>query len=74
MYRLGFCVYGAHCRYKHSWAEGPPPSPKIAAIKLAELHRHRARRHAHQLTHHLNPTCQGSAEPWKCQKSTLYGL
>lgn len=44
MYRLGFCVYGSHCRYKHSWAEGPPPAPKIAAAKLAELHRHRTRR------------------------------
>ena len=27
MYRLGFCVYGAQCRYKHTRLPGPPPEP-----------------------------------------------
>ena len=27
MYRLGFCVYGPTCRYKHTRLEGPPPDP-----------------------------------------------
>ena len=27
MYRLGFCVYGAQCRYKHTRLPGPPPDP-----------------------------------------------
>ena len=27
MYRLGFCVYGPTCRYKHTRLPGPPPDP-----------------------------------------------
>ena len=27
MYKLGFCVYGAHCRYRHTRVPGPPPDP-----------------------------------------------
>jgi len=44
MYKLGFCVYGPHCRYRHTWSEEPPPSPAQAAAKLGELHRMRMRR------------------------------
>lgn len=25
MYKLGFCVYGPQCRYKHTRQDGPPP-------------------------------------------------
>jgi len=27
MYRLGFCVYGDKCRFKHIKYPGPPPEP-----------------------------------------------
>lgn len=27
MYRLGFCVYGPNCRYRHDPLPGPPPPP-----------------------------------------------
>ena len=27
MYKLGFCVYGAQCRYRHTRVPGPPPDP-----------------------------------------------
>ncbi|KAK9860344.1 hypothetical protein WJX84_011627 [Apatococcus fuscideae] len=28
MYRLGFCVYGPNCRYRHDPLPGPPPAPE----------------------------------------------
>ena len=27
MFKLGFCVYGPDCRYRHTRLAGPPPSP-----------------------------------------------
>ena len=27
MFKLGFCVYGPQCRYRHTRASGPPPDP-----------------------------------------------
>ena len=32
MFRLGFCVYGPQCRYKHTLASGPAaPSQQVSA-------------------------------------------
>ena len=28
MYRLGFCVYGPTCRFRHAPRPGPPPDPR----------------------------------------------
>jgi cleavage and polyadenylation specificity factor subunit 4 len=37
MYRLGFCVYGPLCRYKHTRLSGPPPDPEtLEAAKPKE--------------------------------------
>ena len=34
MFKLGFCVYGPQCRYRHTRAIGPPPDPStIEAAK-----------------------------------------
>ena len=34
MFKLGFCVYGPQCRYRHTRATGPPPDPStIEAAK-----------------------------------------
>lgn len=34
MFKLGFCVYGPQCRYRHTRASGPPPDPStIEAAK-----------------------------------------
>ena len=27
MYKLGFCIHGPNCRYKHIRLDGPPPPP-----------------------------------------------
>ena len=27
MFKLGFCVYGPQCRYRHTRVSGPPPDP-----------------------------------------------
>lgn len=38
MYRLGFCIYGPACRFKHTRMPGPPPDPAgIEAAKPREL-------------------------------------
>jgi cleavage and polyadenylation specificity factor subunit 4 len=38
MYKLGFCVYGPACRFKHSRQPGPPPDPeRLEAAKPREL-------------------------------------
>ena len=44
MFKLGFCVYGPQCRYKHTLAPGPPPPASRAAAKLQDLQRHRQKR------------------------------
>jgi cleavage and polyadenylation specificity factor subunit 4 len=38
MYKLGFCVYGPQCRYKHTRLPAPPPPPEsIEAAKPREF-------------------------------------
>lgn len=38
MYKLGFCIYGPACRFKHTRQGGPPPDPEIfEACKPREL-------------------------------------
>jgi cleavage and polyadenylation specificity factor subunit 4 len=38
MYKLGFCIYGPACRFKHTRQDGPPPDPEIfEACKPREL-------------------------------------
>lgn len=32
MYKLGFCIHGPHCRYKHIRLEGPPPPVDEACL------------------------------------------
>ena len=39
MYKLGFCVYGPQCRFKHTRLPGPPPDP--AALEAAKPREHR---------------------------------
>lgn len=29
MYKLGFCIYGPACRFKHTRLSGPPPNPEL---------------------------------------------
>lgn len=29
MYKLGFCIYGPACRFKHTRLPGPPPDPEL---------------------------------------------
>lgn len=29
MYKLGFCIYGPACRFKHTRQTGPPPDPEL---------------------------------------------
>eukprot|EP00854_Cymbomonas_tetramitiformis_P005005 gene5005-6097_t len=31
MYKLGFCIHGSLCRYRHTPLEGPPPPPEQVA-------------------------------------------
>lgn len=38
MFKLGFCVYGPQCRYRHTRASGPPPDPSnVEAAKPREF-------------------------------------
>ena len=38
MYKLGFCIYGPACRFKHTRTGGPPPDPELLeACKPKEL-------------------------------------
>jgi len=38
MYKLGFCVYGPQCRYKHTRLPAPAPPPEsIEAAKPREF-------------------------------------
>jgi hypothetical protein len=38
MFKLGFCVYGPQCRYRHTKLGGPPPDPKdVDAAKPREF-------------------------------------
>lgn len=38
MYKLGFCVYGPQCRFKHTRLRGPPPDPSaLEAAKPREF-------------------------------------
>ncbi|KAK9803383.1 hypothetical protein WJX72_003211 [[Myrmecia] bisecta] len=39
MYKLGFCVYGPQCRYKHTRTPGPPPDPKTVEAAKPREHR-----------------------------------
>lgn len=38
MYKLGFCIYGPACRFKHTRQAGPPPDPeRLEAAKPKEF-------------------------------------
>eukprot|EP00890_Picochlorum_soloecismus_P002248 jgi/Picsp_1/3023/NSC_01245-R1_c-x8-c-x5-c-x3-h type zn-finger len=38
MYKLGFCIYGPACRFKHTRLPGPPPDPeRLEAAKPKEF-------------------------------------
>lgn len=38
MFKLGFCIYGPQCRYRHTKLQGPPPEPKeVDAAKPREF-------------------------------------
>lgn len=39
MYKLGFCVYGPQCRYKHTRQPGPPPDPSTLEAARPREHR-----------------------------------
>ncbi|KAK3261296.1 hypothetical protein CYMTET_29792, partial [Cymbomonas tetramitiformis] len=37
MYKLGFCIHGSLCRYRHTPLEGPPPPPEqVARLGMPE--------------------------------------
>ena len=39
MYKLGFCVYGPTCRYRHTRLPGPPPDPSTVEAAKPRDHR-----------------------------------
>ena len=39
MYKLGFCVYGPQCRYKHTRLPGPVPEPSTVDAAKPKEHR-----------------------------------
>ena len=50
MYKLGFCVYGPRCRFRHTRLPGPPPDPEtVEAAKPREF------RHAGHAPTHSGP-------------------
>ena len=54
MYKLGFCVYGPQCRYKHTRLPGPPPEPEtIEAAKPREF------RDPNKVVNFVNPGAAG---------------
>ena len=43
MFKLGFCIHGPNCRYKHVRQPGPPPDPStVEACKPKEMRNMRA--------------------------------
>ena len=57
MYKLGFCVYGPQCRYKHTRLPGPPPEPEtIEAAKPREF------RDPNKVVNFVNPGAAGRNE------------
>lgn len=39
MYKLGFCIYGPACRFKHTRQQGPPPDPETLEAAKPREHR-----------------------------------
>lgn len=39
MYKLGFCIYGPACRFKHTRQQGPPPDPETLEACKPREHR-----------------------------------
>ncbi len=50
MYKLGFCIYGPQCRYKHKPAPGPPP-----AIETVEACKPKEARDVNRWVNSVNP-------------------
>eukprot|EP00195_Chlamydomonas_chlamydogama_P012804 CAMPEP_0202894432 /NCGR_PEP_ID=MMETSP1392-20130828/3849_1 /ASSEMBLY_ACC=CAM_ASM_000868 /TAXON_ID=225041 /ORGANISM="Chlamydomonas chlamydogama, Strain SAG 11-48b" /LENGTH=306 /DNA_ID=CAMNT_0049579137 /DNA_START=174 /DNA_END=1094 /DNA_ORIENTATION=- len=50
MYKLGFCIYGPQCRYKHKKNPGPPPEPE-----LVEAAKPRDARDINRVVNSVNP-------------------
>ena len=42
MYKLGFCVYGPRCRFRHTRLPGPPPEPETVDAAKPREFRHAA--------------------------------
>ena len=42
MYKLGFCIHGPNCRYRHAKQDGPPPGIQEAALIGRPGHLHGA--------------------------------
>ena len=40
MYKLGFCVYGPRCRFRHTRLPGPPPEPETVEVAKPREFRH----------------------------------
>jgi len=34
MYKLGFCIHGPHCRFRHLKLPAPPPSAEAAHLTV----------------------------------------
>ncbi len=47
MYKLGFCVYGPRCRFRHTRLPGPPPDPETVEAAKPREFRHAAHAPAH---------------------------
>jgi len=49
MFKLGFCIHGPNCRYRHARNDGTPPDPREAALFGRPGHLHGAApRHVRQ--------------------------
>ncbi|GMH38783.1 hypothetical protein BSKO_06667 [Bryopsis sp. KO-2023] len=61
MYKLGFCIYGPQCRYKHTRVSGPPPDPE-----LIEAAKPREYRNINIVVNEVNPNiATGDLKPSK---------
>ena len=59
MYKLGFCIHGPNCRYRHAKQDGPPPGIQEAALIGRPGHLHGA----------PLATCAPCKTPSRCAKT-----
>lgn len=78
MYKLGFCIYGPICRYRHTYVSTPPPDPStVDAAKPKEFRSFQqvnsGRACAHRLSvHHVVTTQQQNERPQRRRRQDDY--